>query len=115
MSLRGDLLPGLAAAHAFRRLGHDVRAASGAFVNSLDQQPSAVIGEGESETTAELDAAHDEREVIDVVPDEFDLALVPNDHRAGASRRVYVDALKVTRRKLVVINLHSEPGYRRIK
>jgi hypothetical protein len=53
--------------------------------------------------------------VIDVVPDEFDLALVPNDHRAAASRRVYVDALKVTRRKLVVINLHSEPGYRRIK
>ena len=68
-----------------------------------------------AETAAELRPPEYEREVVGILPDDLQLALVPDDHRAAPPGGALVDALELTRRQRVVLDRNGEAAHRRIQ
>src|ERR1019366_2240486 len=83
----GQILPGLAAAHARRAFRDDVRALPGVFVADLDQDPAMLAGPGQGEAAREFAARHDEGHMLWLRAHDLRRALIPDDHSGATGPR----------------------------
>ena len=111
----GQVLPGSAAADAGGTLGDDIRARVRVLVTDLDQNPAPLAGAGQGKAAGELAALQPERQMTRFVAEDLGWALIPDDHRAAASRLSVVHALEVARLQRVVLDWHGQPAQSRIK
>src|SRR5580700_1565325 len=78
-------------------------------IAGLDQNPAALAGAGQGESSSELAAMQKDGQMARLITGNLSVALIPDDHRARAACLPGPDPLIVTGGQRVVLDRHGQP------
>jgi len=104
-----QVVPRPAAAHAPWLPGHDVRTRPRVVITGPDQNPAALAGAGQGESSGERAAAQQDGQMARLITDDLSAALIPDDHRAGTAFLPGPDPLIVPGGQRAVPGRHGRP------
>ena len=78
-------------------------------IAGLDQNPAALAGAGQGESSGELAAVQQDGQMAGLITDDLSIALIPDDHRARAACLPGPDPLIITGGQGVVLHWHGQP------